>query len=58
MINNSLGQEIIEEADYIRDLANRLEKYSENYYRLGKIANEIEEIGYEEMVKNGEGYKN
>ena len=51
MINNSLGQEIIEEADYIRDLANRLEKYSENYYRLGKIANEIEEIGHDEVMR-------
>lgn len=51
MINNSLGQEIIEEADYIRDLANRLKKYSENYYRLGKLANEIEEIGHDEVMR-------
>lgn len=52
MINNSLGQEIIEEADYIRDLANRLKKYSENYYELALIALKIERIGYEELVKN------
>ena len=51
-MNNCIGQEIIEEADYIRDLANRLKKYSSNYYKLGVIANEIEQIGYEELVKN------
>lgn len=51
MINNSLGQEIIEEGDYIKDLANRLEKYSENYYRLGKIGSEIKEIGHDEVMR-------
>lgn len=51
-MNNCIGQEIIEESDYIRDLANRLKKYSINYYKLGALANEIEQIGYEELVKN------
>ena len=57
MIKDCIGQEIVEEAAYIRDLANRLKKYSKNYYKLGSIALEIERIGYEEMVKNEEGYK-
>lgn len=52
MIEDCIGQEIIEEADYIRDLANRLKRYSINYYSLGALANEIEQIGYEELVKN------
>lgn len=52
LMNNSIGQEIIEEADYIRDLANRLKRYSINYYSLRALANEIEQIGYEELVKD------
>lgn len=52
LMNNCIGQEIIEEADYIRDLSNRLKKYSENYYELALIALKIERIGYEELVKN------
>lgn len=57
MIEDCIGQEIVEEADYVRDLANRLKKYSKNYYKLGSIALEIERIGYEELMKNGGGYK-
>lgn len=52
LMNNCIGQEIIEEADYIRDLANRVKKYSGNYYKLGVIAHEIEQIGYEELDKH------
>lgn len=58
MMEECIGREIVEEADYIIDLANRLERYSKNYYDLGRIALEVERIGYEVMVKNGEGYKN
>lgn len=57
MIKDCIGQEIVEEAAYIRDLANRLKKYSNNYYELALCALKVERIGYEEMVKNGEGYK-
>ena len=56
-MDDCIGREIVEEAEYIIDLANRLERYSKNYYELGRIALEVKKIGYEEMVKNGEGYK-
>lgn len=57
-MDDCIGREIVEEADYIKDLANRLERYSKNYYELGRIALEVKKIGYEELVKNGGGYKN
>ena len=57
-MDNCIGKEIVEEADYIKDLVNRLERYSKNYYELGRIALEVERIGYEVMVSSGEGYKN
>lgn len=58
MMEECIGREIVEEADYIKDLANHLERYSKSYYELGRIALEVERIGYEVMVSNGEGYKN
>ena len=56
-MDDCIGREIVEEADYIKDLANRLERYSKNYYELGRIALEVERIGYEVMVSNAKGYK-
>lgn len=57
-MDDCIGKEIVEEADYIKDLANRLERYSKSYYELGRVALEVERIGYEVMVSSGEGYKN
>lgn len=57
-MDDCIGKEIVEEADYIKDLVNRLERYSKSYYELGRIALEVERIGYEVMVYSGEGYKN
>lgn len=57
-MDDCIGQEIVEEADYIKDLANRLERYSKSYYELGQIALEVGRIGCEVMVSSGEGYKN
>lgn len=58
MMEECIGREIVEEADYIKDLANHLERYSKSYYELGRIALEVERIGYEELISNAKRYKN
>ncbi len=47
MVKDDLGQEILEEAEYLRDIVSRCEVFSEEYYKLSLVASMVESIGLE-----------